>query len=126
MLTVLQLVFGSESTAFKCSGCGARLAKTTFAFPVMLGLGLPILFFGRFYVGNLVALIGLALLLPATFIVGLLTTKVRFAGEEVPDAPKAEVPKAPRPDITPFRGSSMPPPMYDKSRKPDAPPKGDV
>lgn len=122
MLTPLQLVFGSESTAFRCTGCGARLAKTTYAFPVMLGLGIPLWFFGRLYVGNLVGLIFLACLLPATFIVGLLTTKVRFAGEDVPDAPKVEVPKtAPRPEITPFRGSKTPPPMYHKAREPDAP-----
>ena len=98
------------------------MAKATFVFPVLLGLGLPILIFGRFYVGLFLAIAGFLVLLPITFVVGLLTTKERFAGEDVPDPPKVEVTKAPRPEITPFRGSKIPPPMYNKPREPDVPP----
>lgn len=122
-LSYKQLTFGAEHHAIICGGCGARLIKHTYLFPLLIVGGIAVFAFVRlaridigfyWHIGWLAALVG----------VGLLTTKVSIAGNDVPDAPLEDRRSSPPPVHTHFRGSSGPPPKPARQKE-DSPEQGD-
>lgn len=108
MLDVQTLTWGQEDHAFPCKGCGARLAKKNRFIPVMFVGGVAIFLGGRFVLppgATFWAMIGWVI---ALFLVGLQTTRVWIAGDDVPDLPPVR--KDPPPLSPTFRGMSAPPP----------------
>jgi hypothetical protein len=108
MLDVQTLAWGQEDHAFPCKGCGARLTKKNRFIPVMTLGGIMIFLGGRFVLppGSVLwVLLGWVI---ALFLIGLQTTRVWVAGDEVPDAPAVR--EGPPPLSPRFRGMSAPPP----------------
>lgn len=113
MLGLRTLAWGQEEHAFACRGCGARLAKRTYLLPLLIIGGLAITVAGRYLLDSSQTWFWGPLWVALLLVVAVLTTRVRLAGDDVPDPPKDEIFTAPPPQSTYFRGSKGPPPKRD-------------
>ena len=111
-LTFTQLTLGPEHHAIRCKHCNARLVKRTSAFPILIVGGVVILGV-TYFMFNGIFRFAVPVWLGVLAVVGYLTTEVRIAGDDVPDAPNEDLPSGPPPLDPHFRGSSGPPPVRD-------------